>query len=276
VSPNSLVAGVVSGGSTGILAGARCVAAGVRVTFTGNYTSTDGVFYGAVLPKECITPVYWASQTAVQREEAAQPQFAPRTLSDLVNTYGVKALDAEDGIQVNWVPQDPQSVTFTPIMKAADRRMTQLASEVDTTLGASDADGRAALNTPIGFTVQEQLNAVPSCIIWGEGLNPNGRYLVEAHAFFECTVGPAAMSLIPTAPSPSDPIGFSRAISTIAHVDTVSPSPASHAGAIAKAGQRSRLGEMLGAFGDMALETTRRLGPALVNKGVASLGALLL
>jgi hypothetical protein len=213
--------------SEGIISEARCVGAGLRITFSGNYSTTDGVIYAAVIPKNAIVP-FWYFTTGGEIDESTSIVTAPRNFSEVLSTLGVQAFAAQGGLEAHWVPEDPQSVTFTQVGKDCARRKTQIAA---TTVSGGSSNEFAA----------EQLNAIPSIFVWGTNLNANASFVVEATGIFEATLAPGLSAFLQSEPSPVDPIGFGKALRVAAMVPTAKPSPSNYGGALAQSGAMSTL-----------------------------------
>lgn len=246
-----------------VIAGARCVSAGLRVTFAGNYSNTNGLFFGALMPKELIRGFYYVDEGDVDGSGTTDQlprDYFPRSASALQTTYGVKAIPAEEGIEVRWFPQDPESVMFTPLVFDAARRVTQIR--------AVDQIANVADTAP-----KPQLNAIPSMLIIGTGLSPTASYAVEAQAVFECTLAPGISTFLPSEPSPVDTVGFSEVLHAVQSVDNARPSPAGakFSGGVAMAASlmrglsmASNISRATGFLADTTSSTVRSIG-SLVN-----------
>jgi hypothetical protein len=234
-------------GNDGVLSEARCVAAGMRISFTGNYQTTDGVLYAAVIPKNAIVPFFYYLQSiatggsgTVATDESTSVVTAPRTFSEVLATFGVQAFSAQGGVEIHWVPEDPQSVTFTQIGKDAARRKTQIQMLVSSV----DATGPTY---SLGGTEMEQLNPIPSIFVWGANLNVASSYVIECTSIFEATLAPGLSSFLPSTPSPVDVVGFGKALRVAAAIPSAKPSPRSWGGALAQSGAMSQVRDIAGA-----------------------------
>jgi len=179
-------------------------------------------------------------------------------------TFGVQAFAAQGGVEVHWVPEDPQSVTFTQIGKDCARRKTQLPYNTVIT----------ATNTNVGEL--EQLNAIPSIFVWGANINPLASFVVEATGIFEATLAPGLSSFLPSTPSPVDVVGFGKALRAAASLPVSRPSPRNFGGALAQSGAMSQVmggvRSLVSAGGQMI---GRRVGGKLGGMAMGGLSSLL-
>lgn len=270
VSPDQLYPSVNNPGPNGdgVFSEARCVSAGLRFTFSGNYTSTDGVLYAAVIPKNAIVPfLYYLQNTTSSgpNDESLVTVTAPRTFSEVLATFGVQAFAAQGGVEVHWVPEDPESVTFTQIGKDCARRKTQLPYAIS--IPGVGIQNSAEL---------EQLNAIPSIFVWGANINPLASFVVEATGIFEATLAPGLSSFLPSTPSPVDVVGFGKALRAAASLPVSRPSPRNFGGALAQSGAMSQVmggvKSLVSAGGQMI---GRRIGGKLGGMAMGGLTSLL-
>jgi hypothetical protein len=270
VSPDQLYPSTNNPGPNGdgVFSEARCVSAGLRFTFSGNYTSTDGVLYAAVIPKNAIVPFLYYLQnttTAGPNDESLVTVTAPRTFSEVLATFGVQAFAAQGGVEVHWVPEDPESVTFTQIGKDCARRKTQL--PYNTTLVSTPNQNSGEL---------EQLNAIPSVFVWGANINPLASFVVEATGIFEATLAPGLSSFLPSTPSPVDVVGFGKALRAAASLPVSRPSPRNFGGALAQSGAMSQVvGGIKSVASAGAQMIGRRVGGKLGGMAMGGLSRLL-